>query len=187
MQVPHYLNNFAQAVTRGLDQLRQDFMSLRTNRATPTLLERIRVSVYGSEMPINQVASIGVLDTRTLEIRAWDPQVLPEIEKAILKSDLGITPITDGSVLRLSLPLLTEERRKDLVKIAKKYAEDGRVRIRTARRDAQEEAIVKVFKEKKIAEDEKFRRQHELDALTNKYIADIDQLLAAKEKEIFEI
>lgn len=187
MPTPSYFANFSQMVAKGLDQLRQDFMSLRTNRATPAMLERIRVSTYGSEMPINQVASIGVLDNRTLEIRAWDPQVLPEIEKAILKSDLGVTPVADGNVLRLSLPLLTEERRKELAKIAKKYAEDGRVRIRAARRDAQEEAIARVFKEKKITEDEKFRRQHELDALTNKYIVDIDQLLAAKEKEIFEI
>ncbi len=162
-------------------------MGLRTNRVSPNLLDRVRVNAYGGDVPIQQVATIGVMDARTLEIRPWDTQVIAEIEKALQKSDIGVSPNNDGHVLRLNFPALTQERRGELAKIAKKYAEEARVRVRNARRDAQEEAISKALKDKKITEDEKFRRQTELDGLTNKFIADIDHLLAAKEKEIFEV
>ncbi|MBI2070131.1 MAG: ribosome recycling factor [Elusimicrobia bacterium] len=187
MQAPAHFQKFAQAAKGALDQLRQEFMSIRTSRVSPSMLERIKVLTYGAEMPINQVASVGSLDARTLEVRPWDPKVAGDIEKAIQKSDLGVTPTNDGTVLRIAFPALTEERRKDYIKVAKNYAEAARVKVRNARRDAQEEAIQKPLKEKKITEDEKFRRQHELDGLTNKLIQDVDSLLAAKEKEILEV
>ncbi|MBI4667590.1 MAG: ribosome recycling factor [Elusimicrobia bacterium] len=185
--MPPHFQKFAQDAQKALDQLKQDFISIRSNRVAPVVLERIRVNAYGSQLPVNQLATVSVADGRTLEIRPWDPKVIEEIEKAIQKSDLGISPATDGSVIRLAFPALTEERRKEYVKVAKKYAEDGRVKVRNARREAQEEAIAAPFKDKKIAEDEKFRRQHELDALTAKFIKDVDGLLALKEKEIFEV
>lgn len=187
MQIPLYFNPFSQACQKSFDQLKQDFLSLRTGRVGPAALAHIKVTAYGGEMPIQQVATVGVLDARTLEVRPWDPAVVGDVEKAILKSDLGVSPVNDGQTLRLNFPALTEERRAEFAKVAKKYAEDARVRVRNTRRDAQEEAVNRVFKEKKITEDEKFRRQHELDQLTNKLIADIDHFLAAKEKEIFEI
>lgn len=182
-----YFASYAQTVQKALDQLRQDFVTLRTNRASPALLDRVRVSAYGAEMPIQQLASVSAPDSRTLEVRPWDPKVTPDIEKAILKSDIGVSPSSDGTVIRLVLPTLTAERRQELVKVAKKFAEDARVRVRNARRDAGEEAINKPLKEKKIAEDEKFKRQQELDQLTTKGIAEVDQLLATKEKEILQV
>ncbi|MBI4370591.1 MAG: ribosome recycling factor [Elusimicrobia bacterium] len=187
MSVPFYFQGFEQQARKIFDQLKNNFTSIRSNRASPAILERVRVMAYGSEMPISQLATVTVSDARTIEIRPWDPQVVPEIDKAIQKSDLGITPSTDGQILRLAFPSLTEERRKEYVRAAKKYAEDARVAIRNSRRDAQEEAITKLLKEKKIPEDQKFRRQQELDQFTNKWIADIDHLVAAKEKDIFEI
>lgn len=187
MNAPPYFQKFAHNCQKAMEDLRSQFVAVRTNRVTAAILDKIRVTAYGSDMPVNQVASVSALDARTLEIRPWDPQVLPEIEKAIHKSDLGVTPSGDGAVLRLAFPALTEERRKEYVKIAKKYAEDTRVRIRNERRQAHDDEVAKPLKDKKITEDEKNRRQHELDGMTAHWTAQVDQLLAAKEKEVLEV
>lgn len=187
MNIPSYFQKFAQAAQKALGDLKQQFLSIRTNRINTAILDRVRVSSYGSELPVNQVATVGVADARTLEIRPWDPQLVAEIDKAIRKADIGVTPSVDGSLLRLIFPSLTEDRRKEYSRIAKKYAEDMRVRIRNERRVAQDAEIAKPLKDKKITMDDKVRRQQELDGLTVKFTAEVDSLVASKEKEIFEI
>ncbi|MBI4063915.1 MAG: ribosome recycling factor [Elusimicrobia bacterium] len=187
MSAPAHFQKFHQEAQKAMEHMKKEFVAIRTSRASPALLDRVRVEAYGGEMPVNQVASVSVVEGRTLEVRPWDPQVVPSIEKAIQKADLGIAPNTDGAVIRLVFPALTEERRKEYVKVAKQLAEETRVKVRKARHQAQEEAVQGPFKDKKIPEDEKFRRQTSLDQLTAKFIADIDSLLASKEKEILEI
>ncbi len=178
---------FLAAAHKAIESLKIEFSSIRSSRVSPALLERVKVEAYGSMVPIQQVGAVSVLEGRTIEIRAWDPAVLSDIEKAISKSDLGVSPVNDGKVIRLAFPALTEDRRKEYVTIAKRYAESAKVALRNARRVAQEDAIAKPLKDKKIAEDEKFKRQTELDSLTNKFVADVDVMFTAKEKEIVSI
>ncbi|MEK7287898.1 MAG: ribosome recycling factor [Elusimicrobiota bacterium] len=187
MNIPPYFQKFAQDCQKILEDLKQQFFTIRASRVTSAILDRVRVSAYGSEVPLIQVASVSALDARTLEIRPWDPQVIGEIEKAIQKSDIGVTPSGDGVALRLAFPSLSEERRKEYARIARKYSEDSRVRIRNERRAAHENEVNKLFKDKKITEDEKSRRQREIDDLTAKFSAQVDVILAAKEKEILEV
>ena len=166
--------------------VKREFASLRAGRATPALLDKILVNYYGTPTPVNQLASISVPEPRLLVVQPWDKSITGEIEKAILKSDLGITPSSDGNVIRLAIPQLTEERRQELVKVIKKKAEEGRVAIRNVRRDANDQLRAKQ-KEGEITEDELRRGQDDVQKLTDKYIKEIDRLLQAKEKEIMEI
>jgi len=166
-----------------IEVLKKELATLRTGRATPSLLEKIMVTYYGTPTPVNQVANISVPEARLLVIQPWERQLLPEIERAILKSDLGINPTSDGSVIRLVIPQLTQERRVELVKTAKKRAEEGRVAVRNIRREANDQ-FKKQQKEGKISEDEMFRLQEKVQKLTDKYIKEIDQLVSNKEKEI---
>lgn len=169
-----------------VEATRAEFASIRTGRANPAILDKIMVESYGAEYPINQLATISVPEPRLITIQPWDKTLLSKIEKAILKSDLGLVPISDGNMLRISLPRLTEERRKELVKLTRKRAEEMRVAIRNHRRDANE-----FFKAKEkageISEDDLRRLQDEVQKLTDKYIEQIDNLLKAKEEEIMEV
>lgn len=167
-------------------RVQSEFSSLRTGRAHVSLLEGIRVDYHGSFLPIQQLSHVVSLDGKTLEIRPWDKESLQMIEQAIIKSDLGITPLNDGKVLRLTLPSLTSERRKELTRVIRKQAEDFRVAIRNIRRDVVEE-IKKSEKEKKITKDDLHRSEQNIQKLTDHFVKTIDDLLAQKEKEIMEV
>lgn len=163
-----------------------EFKGLRTGKASVNLLDRVFVDCYGSKMPLNQVASILAPEPQLLVIQSWDKSIMREIEKALQQSDLGITPTNDGNVIRLPIPPLTEERRRELVKIAKKYAEEGRVSIRNIRRHTND-YLKSEEKEKRISEDELNRFQEKTQQFTDKFIHEIDQLLQNKEREIMEV
>ena len=171
---------------KSLEVLKKELAGMRAGRATPALLDKVMVSYYGNPMPVNQLANVSVPEARLLVIQPWDKTVLPEIEKAILKSDLGITPTSDGTVIRLTIPPLTQERRAELVKIIKKKAEEGRVAIRNIRREYMEK-FKQQQKKGEIPEDESRRAQDEIQKLTDKYVKEIDQLLASKEQEIMQL
>ncbi|HIE13319.1 MAG TPA: ribosome recycling factor [Desulfotomaculum sp.] len=171
---------------KAVEHLRKDLSTVRTGRATPALLERITVDYYGTPTPVNQVATINVPEPRLLVIQPWDKSVISNIERAIMKSDLGVNPVSDGSVIRLALPQLTQERRQELVRLVRKKAEEGRVAVRNIRRDANDELKARQ-KEGGFSEDELKRMQGEVQKLTDKYIKEIDHVLSAKEKEIMEV
>ncbi len=168
-----------------LDALAREFAGVRTGRATTALLEGIRVDYYNTPTPIHQVASVSVPDPRTLLIQPWDPSLLGKIEKAIQKSDLGLTPANDGKVIRLAIPPLNEERRKQLAKHVGKLAEEARVAIRNVRREAKDR-LRALARDKKISEDEEKRAEAELQKLTDRFIQRVDELLRKKEQEILE-
>ena len=169
-----------------LEAMKKDFASLRAGRATPSLLDKIMVEYYGAMSPINQVANVSVPEPRLLVIQPWDKNVISDIERAIMKSDLGLNPNSDGSLIRINIPQLTQERRNDLVKVVKKKAEDARVSIRNLRREANDE--LKLFeKEGDISEDDTRRGQEEVQKLTDKYVKEVDLTLEHKEKEIMEV
>ena len=176
----------AEKMEKAIQVLKKDLASMRAGRATPALLEKVTVSYYGSEMPVNQLASISAPEPRLLVVQPWDKSALPEIERAILKSELGLTPTNDGNVIRIAIPALTEERRAELVKVVKKSGEEAKVAIRNVRRDANEE-IKKMGKNGEISEDDVRRGQDEIQKLTDRYIREVDEVIAAKEKEIMEI
>jgi ribosome recycling factor len=171
---------------KALDMMRKEYASIRTGRATPSLLDKITVDYYGTPTPINQVGNVSVPEPRLIVIQPWEKPMLTAIEKAILKSDLGIAPNSDGSVIRLNIPQLTQERRSELVKVVHKKAEESRVAIRNLRRDAND-AIKKLEKDKVISEDETKKGQDDIQKLTDKYIKEIDQVMAVKEKELMEV
>lgn len=166
--------------------VKKEFSSLRAGRATPALLDKISVNYYGTPTPVNQLANISVPEARLLVIQPWEKTIIPEIEKAILKSDLGINPSSDGTVIRLAIPQLTQERRAELVKVVKKKAEEGRVAIRNLRRDAND-ALKAKEKKAEISEDELRRAQDDVQKLTDKYIKEIDGLVSSKEQEIMNV
>jgi ribosome recycling factor len=166
-----------------LEALSREFASVRTGRASTGLLDPIRVDYYGNPTPISQMASVSVPDARTLVIQPWEGGQLGAIEKAIMKSDLGLTPVNDGKVVRLTMPTPTEERRKQLVKTIHKMAEDARVHIRNVRREANDK-LKAVAKDKKIAEDEERRGHDQIQKTTDRFIAKVDELLKKKEQEI---
>ena len=166
-----------------LEATQRDFSVIRTGRASTALVETLKVDYYGVPTPLRQIAGITTPDARLIMIQPWDKNALFDIEKAILKSDIGISPTNDGKSIRLSIPSLTDERRAELDKVLKKIAEDGRVSLRTCRHSAIEH-IRKLEKDKVITEDEKFHSQEETQKLTDKYIKDVENLLAGKEKEI---
>lgn len=165
---------------------RRDFAAIRTGRANPALLERVEVECYGTRMPLNQLATLSAPEARLLVVQPYDRNLIDEIEKAILKADLGLTPSNDGHVIRLVVPQLTEERRKDLVRLARKEAEEKRVAIRNIRRDIIDE-IRKAQKGGELSEDDSRRAQDAVQSLTDEYVGKIDQLLKAKEEEILEL
>lgn len=166
-----------------LDVLAREFAGVRTGRASTGILEGIRVDYYGTPTPVPQMASLSVPDPKTLLIQPWDGAALPAIEKAIMKSDIGLTPINDGKVIRLTMPPLTEERRKQLAKAVGKLAEDARVAVRNIRREANEK-LKALEKEKKISEDEAHRGHEQVQKITDKFIRLVDELLKKKEAEI---
>ncbi len=168
-----------------IEILAQEFLRIRTGRANPALLDGIKIDYYGTQIPLKQIASIGVPEPRTLVIQAWDKSAVPEIEKAIYKADLGLTPSVEGNIVRINLPPLTEERRKELIKLVSKLAEDSRVAVRNIRRDAIEK-LKKMEKEKEISEDDFHVAQKKIQELTDKYIEKIEEILKKKEKEIME-
>lgn len=165
---------------------KRDFGAIRTGRASTSLLDRITVDYYGVATPLNQLAAISAPEPRLLAIQPWDKTQIKAIEKAILESDLGLTPTSDGSIIRIVIPQLTEERRRELVRVVRKEAEEKRVVVRNTRREANDE-LKKLEKEKQISEDESRRAQEKVQELTDRYIREIDQLLEAKEKEIMEV
>jgi len=166
--------------------IKQELAKIRTGRAHPSLLDHIRVPYYGSEVPLSQVANVAVEDARTLAITPWERNMIPVVEKAIMESDLGINPQTAGTVIRVPLPSLTEERRRELVKVARHEAEQGRIAIRNIRREANHE-LKEALKEKLITEDEERRAEERIQKLTDQYIEKIDQLLAEKEKDLLSL
>lgn len=166
--------------------LKRDFAGIRTGRASVGLLDGITIDYYGTQTPLNQVATLSIPESSLIVIQPWDASVLKSIEKAILRSDLGITPSNDGKVIRLAIPPLTEERRKELAKLIKKRAEEKRVAVRQVRRESND--MLKSFeKEKEITEDERHQGQDQVQKITDKYIKQIDEFTAQKEKEILEI
>ena len=173
-------------MAKSVEALRHELAKIRTGRAHPSLLDHILVHYYGSEMPIKQVANVTAEDARTLAIAPWEKNMVPVIEKAILQSDLGLNPNTSGTVIRVPMPPLTEERRRDLIKVARNEAEQGRVAIRNIRRDANS-ALKEAVKEKMISEDEERRGQDLIQKLTDKYVKEVDQVLEEKEADLMSI
>lgn len=168
-----------------IEHTKGEMATLRTGRASPALVEKLKVEVYGSDQPLQGVASVTVRDARTLEIGPWDKSNMKAIEKAIQASDLGVNPSNDGNVIRITFPELTGDRRKELVKVAKKMAEDGRVAVRNVRRHARQE-LEHQEKDHEISKDELDRIEKDLEKLTHDKVAEIDKLLAAKEKELLD-
>ena len=173
-------------MSKSVASLRQDLTKIRTGRAHTSLLDHVTVEYYGSEVPLNQVSNVGVEDSRTLTVTPWEKDMVAKIEKAIMTSDLGLNPATAGTVIRVPLPPLTEERRKDMIRVVRNEAEGGRIAIRNIRRDAIHD-IKELLKEKMIGEDDERRAEEEIQAITDKYIAEIDQTLAEKESELMEV
>jgi len=171
---------------KSVDVLQDELLGIRTGRASPALVERLQVEYYGTLTPLNQMASVAVPEPRLLVIRPWDPSALNDIERAIQKSDLGLTPMNDGKLIRLNIPRLTEERRRELVKLVARRVEDGRVAIRNLRRDALKD-MQEFEKEKMISEDEFFRAKDEVQELTDQFITRIDEIGKRKEEEVMEI
>ena len=181
-----YFKDLESRMDKCVEATRSEFSSIRTGRATPALLDRLHVEAYGQPVPLKQVAGVSVPDSRTLVITAWDKGVVGDIKKAIEKSDLGITPNVDGTSIRLTVPPLNEERRKDLAKVVKKKAEDGKIAVRNVRHKAHDDLKAQQ-KAGEITEDDNKRMQDQLQKMTDKYIKEIDALVVAKEKEIMEV
>ncbi|MBC8175779.1 MAG: ribosome recycling factor [Desulfobacteraceae bacterium] len=179
------LSELRQKMTKSTEALEKEFKRIRTGRASTSLLEGIKVECYDTQMPLEQVASMSVPESRLMTIQPWDQSIIGDIEKGILKSELGLTPINDGKIIRISIPPLTEERRKELAKLAKKMAEESKISIRNLRREANE--MFKELKtEKEISEDELYRSQDEVQKITDEFIKKIDEITSQKEKEITE-
>ena len=176
----------SERMEKSLEALVHHFNKIRTGRAHPSLLEGLKVQYYGADTPLNQVANIAVEDARTLSLTAWDKSMIPEIEKAIYKSDLGLNPTTAGEVIRIPMPMLTEETRRGFTRQARQEAESARVSIRNARRDAMG-MLKELVKEKEIGEDDERRGQDEVQKLTDGFIARVEKLLAEKEADLMEI
>jgi ribosome recycling factor len=180
------IKNMKVHMDKTVEALRHEYQKVRTGRASLGLLEDIKVDFYGTPSPLSQVATLAVPEPRTITMQPWETKMIPIIEKAIMNANLGLTPANDGKVIRLNLPALTEERRKDIVKQLKKMAEDAKVAVRNIRRDANDE-LKKLEKEKKISEDDLKRSEKEVQDVTNSYVARIDEVLAHKEKEVMEV
>lgn len=171
---------------KSVESLKNDLTKIRTGRAHPSLLDHITVDYYGSDVPLSQVANVNVSDSRTLSVTPWEKPMVPVIEKAIINSDMGLNPMTAGEVIRIPLPPLTEERRKDLIRVVKQEGEGAKVAIRNIRRDVLGD-IKSLLKEKEITEDEERQSQDEIQKITDKYVALVDKTLEEKEKDLMEI
>jgi ribosome recycling factor len=180
------INDAKVHMQKTVDATRREFSGIRTGRATPALLERITVEYYGVQTPINQVATVTAPDPRLLVVQPWDKSLLKDVERALLKSELGLVPSSDGAIIRLPIPTLTEERRRELVKVVRKQAEEGRVAIRNIRRDHKAK-LEHLEKDGKVSEDDSRRASDELQKLTDRCVKEIDTLLSAKEAEIMEV
>ena len=180
------IQDAGQRMDKSMAALQQELVKIRTGRAHPGLLEHIKVSYYGSEVPLNQAANINIQDARTLAVTAWDKSIVPDIEKAILNSDLGLNPVTTGDVIRVPIPALTEERRKELSKVVRAEVEKAKVAIRNIRRDANH-SLKTMVKDKQITEDDERRDEEQIQKLTDAHIAEMDKMLEEKEKELMEI
>jgi ribosome recycling factor len=183
---PKITKNAEDRMKKAIETIRHEVASIRTSKATTSLLDGIRVEYYGNPVPLQQVASVSAPEARLLVIQPWERSTIVEIVKAIQKSDLGLNPVDDGTVVRLALPALTEERRKDLVKVLGKIVEDGRVRVRTIRRETNDE-LKKMEREHKISEDDSKKTQTEVQKLTDRYIAHLDDLFHKKQAEVMEV
>ncbi len=172
-------------MSKAVETLESDYKRLRTGRASVSLVDGIRVDYYGAPTPLSQIATLTIPDPRTIMIQPWDVSAVGDIEKAVLKSELGLTPMNDGKVIRISIPPLTAERRRDLVKVVKKKAEESKVAVRNIRRDINEK-LKDLKKDKQVSEDEQFRAQDEIQKLTDEYVKKIDTVYGSKEKEILE-
>jgi ribosome recycling factor len=181
-----FLNELKFKMEKSREILRKDFSRVRTGRASLTLLDGLRVDYYGVPTPLSQVASLSTPESRLISIQPWDSKVIGEIEKTIQKSDLGLTPLSDGKVVRIPIPPLTEERRKELVKVIKRMEEECKVAMRNLRRDANEQ-LKTAKKDKKISEDDQFKIQEEVQKLMDKSIEQVEEVVKAKEKEILEV
>lgn len=173
-------------MSRTIEVLKKDFSSIRTGRASLALLDGISVNYYDNLTPLQQVASLSIPESRQIAIQPWDPKIIADIEKAILKSDLGLTPMNDGKMIRINIPPLTEERRKQLVKMVKKKAEEAKVAVRNIRRDSNDE-LKKMEKEKHLSEDMAKTLHDDVQKITDSFITKVDEVLATKEKEIMEV
>lgn len=171
---------------KAIQVLKKELAAIRAGRANPALLEKVVVEYYGADTPLNQVANISTPDPRSLVVQPWDPSILADIERAIINSDLGLTPNNDGKVIRITIPVLTEERRNELIKVVKKTGEESKVAIRNIRREANDE-LKKLGKEGEITEDESRRGQDEIQKMTDRYVKEVDQVIGQKEKEMLEI
>jgi ribosome recycling factor len=178
--------NMKDHMEKSVEALRREYQKVRTGRANLGLLDDVRIDYYGTPSPLSQVATLAVPEPRTITLQPWESKMIPLIEKAIMNANLGITPANDGKLIRLNLPALTEERRKDIVKQLKKMAEEAKVAVRNIRRDAIDE-LKKLEKNKKISEDELKRGEKEVQDATNSFVAKIDDVLAHKEKEVLEV
>ncbi len=186
MSAPFDLNDIKRRMQGAVNSLKHDLNSLRTGRASPSLLDPIHVDAYGAAMSLNQVATVSVPEPRLLSIQVWDRGMVSAVEKAIRNSDLGLNPQTEGQVIRLRIPEMTEQRRKELVKVAHKYAEDARIAARHVRRDGMDH-LKKLEKEHAISEDEEKRQAEAVQKATDQTMSEIDAVLAAKEKEIMHV
>ena len=175
-----------QRMGKSIAALRDAFTKIRTGRAHTSLLDHLRVEYYGSEVPLQQVANVAVMDARTLSVTPWEKQLVPVIEKVIMSADMGLNPATSGNVIRIPLPALTEERRRELVKVVRQEAEGARVAVRNVRRDAMA-TLKDLVKEKEITEDDEHRAAETIQKLTDQHVAHIEELLEAKEAELMEV
>lgn len=180
------LKELKDKMDKAIDVFHRELAKLRTGRASISILDGIKVDCYGTPTLLNQLATMSVPESRLITVQPWDTNILPDIEKAIMNSDLGLTPTNDGKLIRISIPQLTEERRKDIVKVAKKTAEECKIAVRNNRRDANEE-IKKLEKNKTISQDSLKKAQGQIQEITDKYITKVDDILKHKEKEIMEI
>nr|WP_234407881.1 ribosome recycling factor [Massilibacillus massiliensis] len=186
MVIKEVFNSHEDRMKKSVESLKREYSSLRAGRATPALLDKVMVDYYGTPTPVNQVANVSVPEPRMITIQPWEKTMLAALEKAIMKSDLGLNPNNDGTMIRLSIPQLTKERRNELAKVIHKKAEDAKVALRNIRRDAND-AIKKLEKDKLITEDENKKAQEDMQKLIDKYIKEIDVVMAGKEKEIMEV
>ena len=186
MDTKTILNDASGRMQKAIDHLEEELLNVRAGKASPNALNGVMVDYFGSQVPVSGAASVTVPDAKTILIQPWDKNMLRPIEKAIIDSNIGLTPSNNGEQIRLSIPPLTEERRKELVKVARKYTEDAKVAVRNVRRDAND-SLKKLEKEKTITEDEQKKAEAEVQKLTDKFVADADKRSQAKEKEIMDI
>jgi ribosome recycling factor len=186
MPIQDVTNKAQAAMKKAIEHLQQEFSKVRTGRASAAILDPVRVDYYGSPMPLNQVGSVAVPDARTIVVQPFEKAMLSPIEKAIREADLGLNPSNDGNVVRVPVPMLTEERRKEIVKTCKKAAEESRVAVRNLRRDYNE-VLKKVEKDEHLSEDDRKRGEGDIQKITDRFIKDIDDVLAKKEKEVMEV